>query len=573
MPAREDRIVILTTGSRTTRAGHGIHELFQRPGVQVATRVGRRRTADTSGEGSATAHGDGGQYVVGAELDAMLSRHESVDVIYPIRAGRVQDWDALVAVWRHVLLHQLYIRTSQNDCPLLVSLPPTLTRDDLAHATRLLFENFNMPSLTIAEEPLLCAYAAGALTTTVVDFGWQHCTVAPVMESVGIIHTAVQRSDVGMRHVALYLAHLLSKDESVVQALIQLDAIRSARGDDAQQAGQEDASDTLALRLFELAVELINEGKVRAAVQGAEPGTEGRGQEREEESEFDVAAALVAGREKAAIEEQERRNRAALEAANQTAEETGVALPAEAETLTRDAQTGASDEEGAETVFFQGIRIRVAPGPLLQACEPLWDPSVLLSMRGRLARSSSLSMGPHDLGIHTVRSNYLSMRSLPETIASSINSVVDVDRRPQLWEMMLPTGAPVKLITNLNLALATASQDLLASNADNAPGTSANPRYGGGGGGSALASAGPTSRDSPGMGGDIEGGAQPTTARCIKTPDYFAEFKERTDLAPFLGATIYAKLAFTDPYGRLVTSKAVYNEKGPSASFMVSAPS
>jgi actin-related protein 9 len=575
MPPREDRIIILTTGARWTRAVHGIYELFQRPYVQIPTRVGRRNNTSTSSTF------DSNEYIVGTELDDLIARHERIDVIYPIRGGKVKDWNALLAVWRHILLNQLHLRVSQNDCPLLVSLPPNLSRDDQAYATRILFENFNVPSLIIAEEPLLSSYAAGALTSTVVDFGWENCTVSPVMENVGVIHTAVQRSSVGIRHIALYLAHLLSRDESVVQALIKLDATRSARS--TANVDQESAGDLLAIRLFELAVELIKEGKVRAAGQGGEgEGAHARGRHREDEAEFDVAAALVAGREKAAIEEQERKNKAALEAANKTSEETGVSVPAEAEVLTAadgtsgHAQAGATDEEGSETIVFQGLRVRVSPGPLLQATEVLWDPSILLSMRGSLAKSSVRSMGQYDFGINGyVQEDFTVMRSLTDTISAAISSVVDVDRRPQLWETLLPTGAPAKLIANLNTAIVKASQAYLASNADNAPGTTALAGFGGGSTGlnSALASAGPTSRDSPGMGGDIEGGAQPTTARCIKTPDYFAEFKDRTDLAPFLGATIYAKLAFTDPFGRLVTSKAVYNEKGPSASFLISAPS
>lgn len=88
MAPREDRIVILTTGSRTTRAGHGIHELLQRPAVQVSTRAAKRLSSQGEVE-----------WIVGEELDDMLQRHEAVDVIYPIRNGKVKDWDALIAVW------------------------------------------------------------------------------------------------------------------------------------------------------------------------------------------------------------------------------------------------------------------------------------------------------------------------------------------------------------------------------------------------------------------------------------------------------------------------------------------
>jgi actin-related protein 9 len=466
---------------------------------------------------------------------------------------------------RHVLLQLLGIRTARNDSPIFLSMPPTLTRETLAFTTEQMFSLFNTPGLCIAEEPQVSAYAAGVLTATVVDFGWEQCTISPVFEQSGVMSHAVVRSDVGMRHVAIYLAYLLSRDESVVQALITLDARRNARV--GTEGGDQGSGDQLAIRLFELAVHLIGQGKVKATLQGEGYATQ-VAREEEEEAEFDIAAALVAGREKAAIEEQERRNKAALEASDREANQ-GAAPTDQGQAMLLDGkgqvQAGASKEEGAEIVQFQGVTIKVGPGPLSQACEPLWDPSVLSNLRGRLAASCNTSLGPLDVGTGHVDTDYSILRSLPESIASCIKAAADPERRAQLWETILATGAPIRLIQNFSSVLVAACQSCLASShgADQGSGPI-----------SALASgSGGISRDSPGIGGTMEDTSQPTVARCIKTPDYFAEYKDRTDMAPFLGATIYAKLAFTDPYGRLVTSKAVYNEKGPSATFLISAPS
>jgi hypothetical protein len=90
MAPREDRIVILTTGSRTTRAGHGIHELLQQPSVKISTRAAKRTSNGHAGEGD---------WIVGEELDGMIERHEPVDVVYPVRGGKIRDWDALLAIW------------------------------------------------------------------------------------------------------------------------------------------------------------------------------------------------------------------------------------------------------------------------------------------------------------------------------------------------------------------------------------------------------------------------------------------------------------------------------------------
>ncbi|CAG8458760.1 13591_t:CDS:2 [Ambispora leptoticha] len=52
-------------------------------------------------------------------------------------------------------------------------------------------------------------------------------------------------------------------------------------------------------------------------------------------------------------------------------------------------------------------------------------------------------------------------------------------------------------------------------------------------------------------------------AKFIKIPDYLTNFKERQDLAAFLGASMVAKLVFGDPKNFI--SKVDYNEIGPTA--------
>ncbi|CAG8433834.1 9597_t:CDS:2 [Ambispora gerdemannii] len=52
-------------------------------------------------------------------------------------------------------------------------------------------------------------------------------------------------------------------------------------------------------------------------------------------------------------------------------------------------------------------------------------------------------------------------------------------------------------------------------------------------------------------------------AKFIKIPDYLTSFKERQDLAAFLGASMVAKLVFGDPKNFI--SKVDYNEIGPTA--------
>lgn len=476
------------------------------------------------------------------------------------------------------------IRASRNESPLLVSLPAPFTRDSLARATQVLFETTNCPSLSITEEALLSMYAAGSTQGITVDIGWSSCAITPISDTAGVLTHAITRSGVGMRHVALWLAHLLAKDESVVHALA---ALAGSQGSSEEQ---------LALMLFKLATLLISEGHVRAKTEGGHDGDRRDKDGREEEAEFDVAAALVAGRERAAIEEQERKNKAALEGAGRSS--------AEGQAAKVTTQKGATDEEGAVETTFEGIRFRIHPSPLSQACDPLWDPTVLLSLKGTLAEAAIRSLGVEDLGSQVkLAEDWSTCQSVQDAAFASVDQVTEASSRPALWENVIVTGAPVRLVPNLTQAVNQACTSLLASSAAAAAAsggvTGDSTPIAPGPGGVILGGSG---RDSPNLmsmasrDAGYEGVAQPTNVRTLRVPDYFAEYKDRNDLAPFLGATIYAKvsisssdshlqcidflltieslstqLAFSDPYGRNTVSKAVYNERGPGMSFAVPA--
>ncbi|KAK6909760.1 hypothetical protein I203_103782 [Kwoniella mangroviensis CBS 8507] len=71
---------------------------------------------------------------------------------------------------------------------------------------------------------------------------------------------------------------------------------------------------------------------------------------------------------------------------------------------------------------------------------------------------------------------------------------------------------------------------------------------------------------------DLTSDCQPSKIRLLNIPDYFANFKNSTtELAPFLGGSLVAKVAFLDSQGKHAISKVDYNAKGPAAIYNVSA--
>ncbi|WVF71159.1 hypothetical protein IAT40_005957 [Kwoniella sp. CBS 6097] len=71
---------------------------------------------------------------------------------------------------------------------------------------------------------------------------------------------------------------------------------------------------------------------------------------------------------------------------------------------------------------------------------------------------------------------------------------------------------------------------------------------------------------------DIATDRQPSKTRLLNIPEYFASFKNSTgDLAPFLGGSLVAKVAFSDAQGKHCISKVDYNTSGPAAIYNVAA--
>ncbi|SPO23949.1 related to macronuclear actin 1 [Ustilago trichophora] len=541
MTAREARTVIVVTGSHTITAGYGIHEILKRPSISLTARVGLPRS--TASSSSSSSPPDYSQYLVGSALDEAERRGEDVAIFWPIRKGYVRDWQQVIALWNYVLFHLLPIRRSHNDSNVLISLPLPISRATHAYLTQIFFEHFNSAAITIAEKPLLSCYGVGTMNACVVDLGYESCDITPVIECL-VQSNANVKTDVGARHCILYLAHLLRRDQSLVKAIQTL--LRYTRKASSASSRQ---SDDAALRnaMFSLAQQLVEEGLVldEEAVKKGAGGIASAVDGEDDEGNFDIAAVLVEGSKKHDEEEEERRR--ALEA-NQGEEIDEAIL---ASITGEDGQAGGSTDDKAVLVHFRGLKLKVGP-ERFRFIEPLFRPELLKDVAG----ANELHIGDEPFGAAPIiaESNPTSHDSypmptaspdwsqavpLPLAIANAISRVEDADRRPQLWENLIFTGQPAKIKTIQFEAISSLS-DFVATEQTEAAQVLAEPNP-----------------------------LQARNVRALKVPDYFSEFKERNDLAPFLGGTIYAKLIFGDPQAKAFITKQNYNEAGPNQAFSV----
>ncbi|PKI85947.1 hypothetical protein MVES1_000619 [Malassezia vespertilionis] len=472
--SREANTLLVVHDAQRIVARVGIQEPFQRPEVDISTRVGRRSAADNAERGA---------YIFGDALDKAVAADEAIDVIYPFLDGDVQDWDALAALWRHILVDLLHIELENNTLFTMVALPTPISRDAFENTAQIFFEHFNTPALCISEVPLLVAYAVGVLNAIVIDIGLEESSAVPVLDCA-VVPTAAVLSRIGIVHCTWWLAYLLSQDEAVVNALrplatnAHLDAV-----------------------VYAFAQTLVKEGYVYVDADMVQDG------EEYDEGTFDVAAALVQGRERDVIE---------------------------AHKNNKQSSAPPSKTKDFVHVPFRGIQVPVG-NVRTRFYEPLLRPQLLARVTLDIPSPPCVKSALHAQEI----GGEPPCVSIPEAVYQATRLVQPMGRRALLWDNLIFTG------------IATRAQGLIPELCRAF---------------SVFVANDPTEV------AQLVGEPNPVQARTIrahKVPDYFVEFKDRLDLAPLLGATIYAKLVFSDYSGRNFISKMQYNEGGPSVAFAI----
>jgi len=145
---------------------------------------------------------------------------------------------------------------------------------------QIFFERFNVAGFGILETPMAQAYAVNTLTGVIVDIGAEETDVNAVVDGA-IVHQARLTTAVGTRDCERYLVRLLKSNSSVMSTLSPPDAPLS----------EEDLETTL-LALVQF---IRKEGHIKVP-------SDGEAIVQEDEGVTDIAAIIMAGKEKAVIE-------------------------------------------------------------------------------------------------------------------------------------------------------------------------------------------------------------------------------------------------------------------------------
>ncbi|KAF9924160.1 hypothetical protein FBU30_005828 [Linnemannia zychae] len=157
-------------------------------------------------------------YYSGSALTEALQQYPEgeLTVSTPIQDGIVKDWASMEALWRHVLFRELGIKRSRNASPVLMVVPTDWTKEEHERITQIFFENFNVPGLYLAEEPLMTLYGCAAVTGLVIDIGHNSTDITPILDTQ-IQRHAIHSIPLAGSDIDKYFLELLKGDAQLVR--------------------------------------------------------------------------------------------------------------------------------------------------------------------------------------------------------------------------------------------------------------------------------------------------------------------------------------------------------------------
>ncbi|KAG0174682.1 hypothetical protein DFQ28_008218 [Apophysomyces sp. BC1034] len=179
---REENFVVIDVGAYQIKAGMGMHDTNKPPSVIISM----------------------------AEFN------------HPIQNNNIVSWQDLEASWHHVLFKELALKKHRNESPVLLTVPVQWTKEEHERITQIFFENFNVPGIYIAPQPLLALYGCGSVSGIIIDIGHTTTDVNVVVDSIVQPQSSFS-IPVGGQHFDKYLLQLFQNDVALVETFRQHD--------------------------------------------------------------------------------------------------------------------------------------------------------------------------------------------------------------------------------------------------------------------------------------------------------------------------------------------------------------
>ncbi|KAG6405692.1 hypothetical protein SASPL_133284 [Salvia splendens] len=150
-------------------------------------------------------------FYIGEEALSRSKSSSTYNLSYPIKQGKVDNWDSMERFWQHCIFN--YLRCDPEDHYFCLTESALTAPESREYTGEIMFETFNVPGLYIAVQPVL-ALAAGyttskcEMTGVVVDVGDGATHVVPVADGY-VIGSSIKSIPIAGKDVTWFIQQLM----------------------------------------------------------------------------------------------------------------------------------------------------------------------------------------------------------------------------------------------------------------------------------------------------------------------------------------------------------------------------
>jgi actin-related protein len=141
----------------------------------------------------------------------------------PMQYGIVVDWTSMEKIWNHIFYNELKVAPEEH--AVMVTEGPLNPKGNREKMTQIMFEEFNIPALYVANQGVLSLYASGRTTGVVLDCGHGASHAIPIYEGNMNVN-AITRFDWAGDTLTDYLVKLLQKKGYSFNTAAEYDIVR-----------------------------------------------------------------------------------------------------------------------------------------------------------------------------------------------------------------------------------------------------------------------------------------------------------------------------------------------------------
>jgi len=141
--------------------------------------------------------------------DEAVAKRDSLDLRYPIKNGKITNWDDMERIWKHCYESEIHAFPDRH--PVLIAEALGFHRKtEKQHVGEIMFETLDVPSLCFKDAAALVLYQSGRSTGLIVDSGLEETRIVPVYEGYCIPHSA-RAVALGGKHITNYITSSLEE--------------------------------------------------------------------------------------------------------------------------------------------------------------------------------------------------------------------------------------------------------------------------------------------------------------------------------------------------------------------------